>query len=175
MRRGINKKKTAADENARASRAAVFVTGSQPKALAVTSDNTVFVVGVEAVEAVRNNQKVAELRPAGASASAIAAAGSLVAIGFGVGCKAVRAHRGVCSPAPRPAFLVIHHDHDFFFLLQDQKVRLYNWDGKGFQEAAILEGNKGLVSALAFSPDGLKLAAGDVSTSSEFNCHLSYG
>ena len=168
MRRGIEKKKTAADENARASRASVFVTGSQPKALAVTSDNTVFVVGVETVEAVRNNQKVAELRPAGgASASAIAAAGSLVAIGFGVRCKAVRAHRGVCSPAPRATFLVIHHDHDYFFsLLQDQKVRLYNWDGKGFQEAAILEGNKGLVSALAFSPDGLKLAAGDVSTTS---------
>lgn len=28
----------------------------------------------------------------------------------------------------------------------------------------MLEANKGLVSALAFSPDGLKLAAGDVST-----------
>ena len=30
-------------------------------------------------------------------------------------------------------------------------------------EAGLLEANKGLVSALAFSPDGLKLAAGDVS------------
>jgi hypothetical protein len=67
----------------------VFTTGSQPKALAATSDNTVFVVGVDdTVEAVRNNQKVAELRRAGgagASATAIAAAGSLIAIGFGVG------------------------------------------------------------------------------------------
>jgi WD40 repeat protein len=50
------------------------------------------------------------------------------------------------------------------FYTQDQKVRLYNWDGKSFQEVGILEANKGLVSALAFSPDGLKLAAGDVST-----------
>lgn len=69
----------------------VFVAGSQPKALAATSDNTVFVVGVDTVEAVRNNQKVAELpsggarASSGASATAIAAAGSLIAIGFGVG------------------------------------------------------------------------------------------
>lgn len=71
----------------------VFITGSQPKALAATSDNTVFVVGVDSVEAVRNNQKVAELRSgggassasSGASATAIAAAGSLIAIGSGVG------------------------------------------------------------------------------------------
>jgi WD40 repeat protein len=46
---------------------------------------------------------------------------------------------------------------------QDQKIRLYNWDGKAFQEAGLLEANQGLVSALAFSPDGSKLAAGDVS------------
>lgn len=62
--------------------------------IAATSDNTVFVVGVDGtVEAVRNNQKVAELRPgaggagsasSGASATAIAAAGSLIAIGFAV-------------------------------------------------------------------------------------------
>ena len=48
-------------------------------------------VGVDTVEAVRNNQKVAELpsggarASSGASATAIAAAGSLIAIGFGVG------------------------------------------------------------------------------------------
>ena len=63
--------------------------------IAATSDNTVFVVGVDGtVEAVGNNQKVAELRPgaggassgasSGASATAIAAAGSLIAIGFAV-------------------------------------------------------------------------------------------
>jgi hypothetical protein len=55
------------------------------------------------VEAVRNNQKVAELRP-GASATAIAAAGSLIAIGFGVGLvKAVRAYRGA-PPGPCSLF-----------------------------------------------------------------------
>ncbi|KAI0251084.1 WD40 repeat-like protein [Lactifluus subvellereus] len=105
----------------------VFSTGSQPKSLAATSDNTIFVVGVDAVEAVRNNQKVADLRP-GAIPTAIAATGSVVAIGFG-----------------------------------DQKIRLYNWDGKAFQEAGLLEANQGLVSALSFSPDGSKLAAGDSS------------
>jgi hypothetical protein len=64
-------------------RASVFSTGSQPKALATTSDKTTFVVGADAVEAVRNNQKVADFRPA-ASPTAIAAADSLIAIGFGV-------------------------------------------------------------------------------------------
>ena len=43
------------------------------------------------------------------------------------------------------------------------KVRLYDWDGKALSEAATLEGNKGVVSALAFSPDGALLTAGDVS------------
>ena len=46
--------------------------------------------------------------------------------------------------------------------LQDQKVRLYGWDGKSLSEIATLEGNKGAISALAFSPDGSQLAAGDV-------------
>jgi WD40 repeat protein len=45
---------------------------------------------------------------------------------------------------------------------QDQKVRLYQWDGKTLKESAVLEGNKGVVSAVAFSPDGSHLAAGDV-------------
>ena len=48
-------------------------------------------------------------------------------------------------------------------LLQDMKVHLYDWDGKAFKESAVLEGNKGTVSAIAFSPDGSLLASGDVS------------
>ena len=99
----------------------VFNTGSQPKALAATNDNTVFVVGVDTVEAVRNNQKVAELRSgggassasSGASATAIAAAGSLIAIGSGVGWL----QSSPCMPgclahtprAPSSPFLFIHH------------------------------------------------------------------
>ncbi|KAI0631116.1 WD40 repeat-like protein [Trametes polyzona] len=43
----------------------------------------------------------------------------------------------------------------------DQKVRLYAWDGQALTESATLEGNKGTVSALAFSPDGAHLASGD--------------
>ncbi|KAI1787572.1 WD40 repeat-like protein [Ganoderma leucocontextum] len=46
---------------------------------------------------------------------------------------------------------------------EDQKVRLYAWDGKTLAESATLEGNKGVVSALAFSPDGKLLASGDSS------------
>ncbi|KIK68693.1 hypothetical protein GYMLUDRAFT_36180 [Collybiopsis luxurians FD-317 M1] len=48
---------------------------------------------------------------------------------------------------------------------EDSKVHLYQWDGKLLKDDAvpILEGNKAVVSALAFSPDGNLLAAGDSS------------
>lgn len=42
-------------------------------------------------------------------------------------------------------------------------MRLYTWDGKALAESATLDGNKGTVTALAFSPDGSHLASGDVS------------
>ena len=45
---------------------------------------------------------------------------------------------------------------------QDRKVRLNEWDGKALKEVAVLEGNQGQVSALAFSPNGKYLVAGDV-------------
>ena len=46
---------------------------------------------------------------------------------------------------------------------QDRNVRLYDWDGKVLKPAGILEGNTGIISALAFSPDGKLIASGDVS------------
>ncbi|KAF8068843.1 WD40 repeat-like protein [Lyophyllum atratum] len=46
---------------------------------------------------------------------------------------------------------------------EDQKIRLNEWDGQSLKEVAVLEGNKGIVSALAFSPDDSLLAAGDSS------------
>ena len=49
-------------------------------------------------------------------------------------------------------------------IMQDQKVHLYEWDGKALKEVASLSGNRGTVSALAFSSDGLMLSSGDVST-----------
>ena len=62
-------------------RPASFSTAAQPKAgVAVAGDSTVFVAEVESVEAVRSNQKVFDL-PLKYSPSAIAASGSLVAVG----------------------------------------------------------------------------------------------
>ncbi|KAI0763094.1 WD40 repeat-like protein [Trametes elegans] len=102
-----------------------FSTAAQPKSVAVGGDSTVFVLETDKIEAVRSNQKVAELALK-YTPSAIASAGNVVAIGG-----------------------------------EDLKVRLYSWDGKALTESATLDGNKGAVSALAFSPDGTLLAAGD--------------
>ncbi|KZP33736.1 WD40 repeat-like protein [Athelia psychrophila] len=41
------------------------------------------------------------------------------------------------------------------------KVHIHEWDGKSLMETAVLGGNKDTVTALAFSPDGTLLAAGD--------------
>lgn len=72
-------------------------------------DSTIFVVGVDSVEAVRNHQKVADLRPWGGATTptAIAATGSLVAIGFGV---------SPCMPGVR-ALLTSSPSIFFFFVL----------------------------------------------------------
>ena len=47
--------------------------------------------------------------------------------------------------------------------MKDAKVRLYDWDGKSLKEAGLLEGNKGPISAIRFSPDGAMVVSGDVS------------
>ncbi|CCL99609.1 uncharacterized protein FIBRA_01627 [Fibroporia radiculosa] len=106
---------------------AICSTASQPKAVAVAGDSTVFIAEVNEVEAIRFNQKVSELKPK-FSPSAVAATGSIVAVGG-----------------------------------EDQKVHLFDWDGKSLTESGTLEGNKGTVSAIAFSPDGALLASGDSS------------
>ncbi|KAG6830598.1 hypothetical protein H0H92_015879 [Tricholoma furcatifolium] len=48
---------------------------------------------------------------------------------------------------------------------EDKKVRLNAWDGKSLTETTVLDGNRGVISALAFSPDGKFLASGDMITS----------
>ncbi|PSR70597.1 hypothetical protein PHLCEN_2v13535 [Hermanssonia centrifuga] len=57
-----------------------FSTASQPKSLAVAGDSTVFVTEVNAVEAIRSNQKVYDFQPK-FTPSAVAASGSVVAVG----------------------------------------------------------------------------------------------
>jgi WD40 repeat protein len=52
----------------------------------------------------------------------------------------------------------------FWVVLQDAIIHIYTWDGKELGKGGKLEGNKGVVSALSFSPDGVLLASGDVST-----------
>lgn len=61
-------------------RPAAFATAAQPKALALAADATVFVAEAGGVEAVRENQRVFEVKPKFAP-SAVAASGSVVAVG----------------------------------------------------------------------------------------------
>lgn len=70
-------------------RPASFATAAQPKALAVAADATVFVAEAGGVEAVRANQRVFELKPK-FSPSAVAASGSVVAIGGEVSLSCVK-------------------------------------------------------------------------------------
>ncbi|KAG1760649.1 WD40-repeat-containing domain protein [Suillus occidentalis] len=53
---------------------------SQPKSVAVTSDETVFVAGITSIEAIRNNQRLFELKPSYAP-SVVGAGGLVVAVG----------------------------------------------------------------------------------------------
>lgn len=122
-------------------------TASQPKSVSVSSDNTVFIAEVKGVEAIRSNQKVHELQTKFTPGS-IATAGNTVAVGGEV---------RLSNPTKAP-------DVDIMCPLQDHKVHLYEWDGKMLKETGLLEGNRGPVGALAFSPDGNLLAAGDVSS-----------
>lgn len=106
-------------------------------------------VEINTVEVIRSNQKVFDLSGIKYAPSAVAAKGSLVAIG---------------------AEVIIGHSLCFYirnsslFCYQDSKIHLYQWDGKVLKEDTVLEGNKAVVSALAFSPDGNLLASGDVSS-----------
>lgn len=101
---------------------------------------------INGLEVVRDNQKSFEL-PTSFTPSAIDVHGSLVVVGGEVG----------------------HFHHSCTMLAidsgdaQDAKIRLYNWDSKSLKEAGLLEGNKGPISAIRFSPDGTKVVSGDVS------------
>ncbi len=53
---------------------------------------------------------------------------------------------------------------------QDQKVYLYDWDGKALKQTTKFEGNRSIISTLAFSPDGKYLAAEDVSICAFNDC-----
>jgi len=111
----------------------------------------VFLAEINGLEVVRDNQKTFELSTS-FTPSAIDVHGSLVAVGGEVG----------------------HFYHSCALLAidsgnaQDAKVRLYNWDSKSLKEAGLLEGNKGLISAIRFSPDGTKVVSGDVSYVNSF-------
>jgi hypothetical protein len=123
-------------------------TSSQPKSIAVTEDSAVVVIEANKIEVIKSAQKVFELSTP-FSPSAVTASKSTVAVGGDV----------------RTIYFIFLHVHLAplrRFAIQDFKVYLYNWDGKSLTQTAVLNGNKGVVSALKFSPDLTLLASGDV-------------
>ena len=127
-------------------RPASFSTKSQPKSIAVGGDGSVFLAEINGLEVVRDNQKIFELSTS-FTPSAVDVHGSLVAVGGEVSCLY---HSSV--------LLAINNDDT-----KDAKARLYDWDGKSLKETGLLEGNKGPISAIRFSPNGTMLVSGDVS------------
>jgi WD40 repeat protein len=110
------------------------------------SGGLAFVAGIATIEVFKSSQRVHEAKPSFVPSS-IAVYNTSVAVG------------GEVSTTPTHSFA-----HQLIYLKQqDNKVHLYEWDGQALRETGKLEGNKSVVSALAFSPDGALIAAGEVS------------
>lgn len=104
-----------------------------------------FLAEINGVEVVRDNQKTFELTSC--TSNTIDVHDSLVAVGGEVG--------GFSHSCDKLSI----DERD----TQDAKVRLYDWDGKSLKETGVLEGNRGPISAIQFSPDGTMVVSGDVS------------
>ncbi|KAI0322912.1 WD40 repeat-like protein [Amylostereum chailletii] len=96
-------------------------------------------------------------------ALAVAADGTAFVVEAGV-VEAVRSNQKVTELKPKSSPSAVAASQDTVAIgYEDQKIGIFKWDGKSLNAVGTLDGNKGVISALAFSPDGSKLAAGDSS------------
>ncbi|KAK0220027.1 WD40 repeat-like protein [Armillaria fumosa] len=77
--------------------------------------------------------------------------------------EVIRSNQKVFEITPKSAPTAVAVTGKLVAVGGEQKVVLYEWDGKSLKEGGVLEGNKGVISALDFSPDGIYLASGDSS------------
>ncbi|KAK0496108.1 quinon protein alcohol dehydrogenase-like superfamily [Armillaria luteobubalina] len=77
--------------------------------------------------------------------------------------EVIRSNQKVFEITPKSAPTAVAATGKLVAVGGEQKVALYEWDGKSLKELGVLEGNKGAISALDFSPDGKHLASGDSS------------
>lgn len=112
---------------------------------------------------------VARVRPASASTAgqprgvALGPDGSAFVVGIG-GIEVFRDNQRVHALSPSFAPSSVDVSQDVVVVGgEDSVARVYKWDGKELKEESKLEGNKGPVFAVAISPDGTKVASGDVS------------
>jgi WD40 repeat protein len=86
--------------------------------------------------------------PVNTTATAIAAHGNTVAIGSEVHNSFLQMLSSIKSVGSK-----------------DKTATLYEWDGSGLKELRKLTSNKGIITAIAFSPDAVLVAVADVSDS----------
>ncbi|PBK89805.1 WD40 repeat-like protein [Armillaria gallica] len=77
--------------------------------------------------------------------------------------EVIRSNQKVFEITPRSAPTTVAATGKLVAVGGEERVVLYDWDGKSLKEGGVLEGNKGAISALDFSPDGKYLASGDSS------------
>ncbi|PBK89803.1 WD40 repeat-like protein [Armillaria gallica] len=77
--------------------------------------------------------------------------------------EVIRSNQKVFEITPKSAPTAVAATGKLVAVGGEQKVVLYDWDGKSMKEGGVLEGNKGVISVLDFSPDGKYLASGDPS------------
>ncbi|KAK0458981.1 WD40 repeat-like protein [Desarmillaria tabescens] len=77
--------------------------------------------------------------------------------------EVIRSNQKVFEITPKSAPTAVAASGNLVAVGGEQKVVLYEWDGRSLKEGGLLEGNKGVISALSFSLDGKYLASGDSS------------
>jgi len=87
-------------------RQATFRACSQPKTLTIAGDDTLFVVKINVIEAIRSNQRVFELKPK-YSPSAIAATRDIITVGSEVSCLIENFSQSLCHGSCYAAIRII--------------------------------------------------------------------
>ncbi|KAJ7204799.1 WD40 repeat-like protein [Mycena pura] len=143
--------------------------GSSGKVFSAGYDDRVREIGAGGPSASFSDASIATASQPKSIASATDGDGTVFVVESGGGVEAIRNNQKVAHlPATHftPSTVGVSAGGKLVAIGgEDHKVRLYEWSGTAFTEVGLLEGNKAVISAIEFSPDGALLAAGDLITS----------